>query len=346
MQAIRLHPAPSLSTRYSPANPAPSSALHLDRGVPIPKPSQPGDVLVRVKATTVIRDMLTWPETYHRTYHILGHDFAGVVADIFSGADDDGDDSSTTTAPNLKVGDEVFGMSHANRASAWAEYVLVTVDEVVRKPSCLAWEDAAALPLSAQTAYEALFVHAGLTPLFTQEKRDSTKRVLITGAAGSVGVYLVQLAAAAGQYVVAATSSNARNAEFLRELCANEMIEYSAFMEMKKQSFDIIIDCVGGDVLAGCWEFVVSGGSLITVDSSSFDFVEENRKRGASREDIKTLFFIIEGSATALRTLSGLVERGALRSFVARSFPLEKIQEAYDYANGRYDGRGKIVLTV
>lgn len=152
MQAIRVHPAPPESSPYSPFNPAPSTALQLDHDVPIPRPSQPGELLVRIKATTIIRDMLTWPETYTHEYAILGNDLAGIVTEVFS------PDSK------FKPGDKVFGMADVDRAATWAEYAVVKEHEVALKPTALTFAQAAALPLSAQTAYEALFEHTGPPP--------------------------------------------------------------------------------------------------------------------------------------------------------------------------------------
>ncbi|KAL1859298.1 hypothetical protein Plec18170_002414 [Paecilomyces lecythidis] len=338
MQAIRLHPAPPESTPYSPSNPAPSTALQLDHDVPIPVPSAPGELLIRVKATTVIRDMLNWPETYAHEYTILGNDVAGIVTEVFS------------SASKFKPGDEVFGMADADRAATWAEYTIVKEDEVVHKPATLTFAQAAALPLSAQTAYEALFEHARI-PLPTVEEflsRPATKRnhrTLITGAAGAVGVYLVQLAAAAGERVVAASSSNARNGEFLRDLGGDEVVEYSMLDGFLGQ-FDVIIDVVGGEVLAKCWDYVAETGVLVSIDSASFKFVEEHEMRGLRKVGVHALFFIVKGSPDRLRYIAELAGVGALRSFVADIYPLARAREAYDLANGRFYGRGKVILTV
>ncbi|KAF7526866.1 hypothetical protein PCG10_003420 [Penicillium crustosum] len=350
MQAIRVHPAPPSAAPYSPTNPAPTTALHNDQ-IPIPTPTAPNQLLIQIKATTIIRDMLTWPETYYQPYTIPGHDFSGIVASV--------PPDSTTT---LKPGTSVFGMTSADRGSTWASYALVTTDEVALKPESLGWEEAAALPLSAQTAYEALFVHAGLQPPLLggsaqsgpqnhQEKDDQQacqlgKRVLITGASGGVGIFLVQLAARAGMHVVAASGSVVRNGEFLRELGADEVVEYADLERGQEGRFDVVVDSVGGEILERCWGFVKEGGALISVDSASFDFVEAHEKRGLKRDGIKALFFIVEGSGEVLGALSELTARGELRSFVAASFGIDRVREAYDYANGRFDGRGKVVLTV
>ncbi|CAI7661277.1 unnamed protein product [Penicillium bialowiezense] len=323
MYAIRVHPAPSSCDPYSPTNPAPSSALQLDEGISVPKPSKPGELLIRLKATTVVRDMLTWTETYSHEYAIIGNDFSGIVVDVCGSSD------------KFKIGDEVFGMTHVDRAAAWAEFTIATEEEIALKPKDLTWEQAAALPLSAHTAYEALFVHAGIAVPSVDvalknksQPRPSGQRILITGAAGAVGIHLVQLASAAGLHVVAATSSDPRNRDFLHSLGANKTIEY-AFLDAYQSEFDFIIDAVGGDVL---------------VDSASYDFVQEHEKRGLRKPSVRALFFIVAGGSSSLQYLAKLAERGILQSLVIRTYPFEDVQEAYEFANGRHTGRGKVVL--
>ncbi|KAJ6103481.1 secondary metabolism biosynthetic enzyme [Penicillium sp. IBT 16267x] len=338
MQAIRVHPAPSGSPPYTPSNPAPSTALILDHDVSIPMPSQPGDLLVRVKATTIIRDMLTWPETYAHEYAILGSDISGVVTEVFS------------PTSKFKPGDTIFGMTDVNRAATWAEYTLVKEDEVALKPTALTFAQAAAMPLSASTAYEALFEHACIprptvNDLSARSARMKDRRVLITGAGGALGLYLVQMAAGAGVTVVAASSSSSRNGEFLRGLGADEVVDYS-MLEEYRETFDVIIDVVGGDLLKKSWGYVKGTGVLISLDSASYDFVEEHRKLGLCKEGVRAIFFVVKGSSEALRYIADAVNVGALRSFVVDTYPLARAREAYDLANGRYSGRGKFVLTL
>ncbi|CAG8025287.1 unnamed protein product [Penicillium salamii] len=338
MDAIRVHPAASSCQPYSPSNPAPASAFHLDRKVPVPKPSRPGELLIRLKATTVVRDILTWPEKYTHEYAIIGNDFSGIVAEVY-------DENS-----DYKLGDEVFGMTHVDRAAAWAELTIATQEEIAHKPSTLTWEQATALPLSAQTAYEALFSHAGVpvpsveTALENRaEPNHPRQRILITGAAGAVGMHLVQLAAAARLHVVAATSSNARNQDFLRRLGADETIE-STVLGSYQPEYDFIIDAVGGDVLAKSWECVKDHGTIISVDSASYNFVEEHEKRGIRRLGVRALFFIVAGSSQALQYLAKLAERGFLQSLVIQTYRFDSVREVYEHANGRHTGRGKVVL--
>ena len=348
MQAIRLHPAPSSSKPYSPSNPAPPSALHLDSNIPIPEPSKAGDFLIRIKAASIIRDSLTWPETYHSEYTTLGNDFAGTVEKVFPG-----DERS-----KFKVGDEVFGMTGGDRPCTWAEYAVVNEDEIAPKPGNVTWEEAAAIPLSALTAFEALYMHAGMSvpasidyPGAKPERRFDTyekkPRVLITGASGGVGVYLVQLAHLFDLEVIAATSSNSRNEKFLKDLGTDQTVEYASFKELPGD-FDVIIDTVGGDILASCWSLVASTGTLITVDSMSLNFAEEHRKLGlsAGKESVKTLSFIVSGNLEALRSLAELAKEDQLKPFVVETFPLAEASRAYERASAKSGGYGKVILTV
>ncbi|KAL3483194.1 hypothetical protein BJX62DRAFT_220706 [Aspergillus germanicus] len=347
MQAIRLHPAPAGSEPYSVSNPAPPPALHLDT-IPIPKPSAPGEVLVKVKASTIVRDALTWPETYAHEYLTMGNDLSGIVVEVYPSSD-------PHSKPKFKVGEEVFGMTAADRPRTWAQYAVVRENEIASRPRGLTWEEAAALPLSGQTAFEALFVRGGVpvpkdvVEIRENKGRDSlkahSKKVLITGAAGGVGVYLVQLARIAGLYVTAATSSNARNEEFLRSLGANECIEYLAIRE-QRDVYDLIIDCVGGEPLIDAWKAVKGDGKLITVDSSSYNFLEEHKKQGVARQGVDAFFFIVEGRSESLEALARFADLGILEVFVLKIYPLARAREAYEYGNGRFTGRGKVVLSI
>jgi NADPH:quinone reductase-like Zn-dependent oxidoreductase len=176
---------------------------------------------------------------------------------------------------------------------------------------------------------------------------DGAKKVLVTGAAGAVGAYVVQLARLAGLHVTAATSSNARNDGFLRDIGASECVEYFALRDDEHQdAYDIVIDTVGGQPLVDAWKCVRNDdGCLVSVDSSSYNFLEEHAKRGITRDGVKALFFIVQGSQGSLGTLARWAGLGLLRVFVLDTYPLEKAQEAYERANGRLTGRGKIVLS-
>ncbi|KAL4754365.1 hypothetical protein BDW72DRAFT_166745 [Aspergillus terricola var. indicus] len=345
MKAVRVHPNSDAKHPYSPSNPAPASSLHLDT-IPVPKPGAPGELLVQVKASTIIRDTFTWPETYEREYITPGNDFSGIVAEVYD------------KESKFQVGDEVFGMLAADRPGSWAEYAIVLEEEVALKSPSLTWEEAAALPLSGMTAFEALFVHAGVNVPGDEEalrnfsgradlRSEKGKKVLITGAAGAVGMYVVQLARLAGLYIAAATSSNQRNAKFLRDLGADETVEYTALQtDAHRNAYDVVIDTVGGEPLVNAWGCVRDGGNLVSVDSSSFNFVEEHTSRGIARDEIKALFFIVRGGRQSLDALARLAKLKILKIFVLDVYPLAKAREAYEIANGRLSGRGKIILSI
>ncbi|MCJ1448417.1 MAG: hypothetical protein MMC23_008932 [Stictis urceolatum] len=135
MQAIRIQSNQADEpTPFSPADPAPSSALGLNYDIPIPRPNKSGEMLVRIRAASIIRDTLTWPEMYHHPYAIPGNDFAGTIVSVYENRGYD------TNIPNsFSPGDEVYGMSHANRPCTWAEYAVVKVDEAAPKPKTLSF---------------------------------------------------------------------------------------------------------------------------------------------------------------------------------------------------------------
>lgn len=328
MKAVRIDYIQPSGERYNAAVPAPTSAIRME-DVAKPQLSQPNHLLIQIKATTVIRDSLTWPELYASPPAHMGNDFAGIVTKVHPDNHD------------FKHGDEVYGMTQADRGGTWAEFAVVTTEEANLKPQSLSWAEAAALPLSALTADQALFVHAGL-----EVEARQPKRVLVTGAAGGVGMFVVAYAAAAGHHVVAATSSNARNEKFVRSVGAAEVVEYGHVDSQDK--FDVVIDTVGGEVLASCWKAVQNDAYLISVDSASWNFVEEHKKSGlsAGKDDVKAKFFIVEPSRESMRRISAAVETKAIEGLVAKAMPFEQAKEAYELSATRGYGRGKIVLEV
>ncbi|KAM0428526.1 hypothetical protein ACHAPT_006886 [Fusarium lateritium] len=327
MLAVRIQSS-QVQEPYSASNPAPPSALVLENHVPIPE-LKSGQVLVRVHATTVTRDELTWPESYHHELRIPGYDFSGVVERVCEEG-------------RFAPGDEVYAMVSTKRGSTWAEYAIAEEDEVALKPKNLTWAESVTVPLSALTAWQALFVQAGvLEPDFDAAAKEPTGRtLLVTGSSGAVGSYIVQLGVHAGLRVVAASSSTERNGDFLRSLGAHEVVQYTE-LNTTKRSFDVIIDTVGGKPLAQSWDLVTDDGRLISADSSSFDFA---KAPPAGKEHVKAVFFIVEPSGQQLSKLARALELGYVRPFLAEMFPITEAREAYEKASRRMDRRGKVVL--
>ncbi|KAK9321078.1 hypothetical protein V1517DRAFT_327383 [Lipomyces orientalis] len=349
MRAVRIHQ--NETARFSADNPAPPSALVLDSNIPVPQITRNQEVLVRVRATTVTRDELTWPETYKSECAIPGHDFSGTVVEVYS-LDETPD---TDVTQRFNPGDEVYGMTESSGSgSTWAEYAVVRLNELALKPKRLDWAQSATVPMSALTAWQALFEKAGIpSPDFNQSSTNVAHegqpkgRILITGATGAVGTFLVQLAALAGLHVVGCSTSNARNGEFLRSIGAIEVFEYNE-LERTRGDYDIIIDTVGGTILEQCWSLVKDDGVLITIDSSSYDFVEKHRRCSftTGKEGVTAVFFIVEPSRPQLEQLAMAMDLNLLRVFVAQALPLEEAAKAYELANERATRRGKIILTV
>lgn len=328
MKAVRIQYTQPSGAHYTAATPAPTSAIHIT-AIAKPHSPQPGHVIIQTKATTVIRDSLTWPELYANPPAHMGNDFAGIVTEVHP------------SEREFKPGDEVYGMAHADRGGTWAEYAVVTTEEANLKPQCLSWAEAAALPLSALTADQALFVHAGLSVDAPQPKR-----VLVTGAVGGVGMFVVAFAASAGHHVVAATSSNARNEEFVKSMGHAEVVEYG---QLESQGeFDVVIDTVGGDVLASCWKLVRDDAHLISVDSASWNFVEEHKTKGlpSGKEGVQVKFFIVEPSRDSMKRISAAVEAQGIKGLAAKTMPFDQAQEAYELAATKGYGRGKVVLVL
>src|SRR6059036_1454857 len=246
MKAIRIH-----------GRGGPDHLVYED--APQPHPG-PGEVLVRIHATGVIATELQWDETYQtatgspRTLPIPGRDLSGVVEEIGQGV--------TTFSP----GAEVYAMLGYGRDGAEADYTIALPDELAPKPHALDHVQAAAVPLSALTAWLALFEHARL---------EAGQTALIHGGAGGVGVFAVQLAHWAGAHVIATAS--ARNRDFLHELGANEVIDYTTTrFEEVVHEVDLVFDTVGGDTLQRSWQLIKPGGVLVTIVSPPPSF--ENAK--------------------------------------------------------------------
>jgi NADPH:quinone reductase-like Zn-dependent oxidoreductase len=280
----------------------------------------PGEVLVRVYATGVIPTELYWVPTYEtssgekRFLPIPGHDVSGVVEEVGSGV---------TT---LARGTEVYGLTSFERDGAEAEYTIALPSELAPKPDSLEHVQAAAVPLSALTAWQALFTHAGLT---------AGNSILIHGAAGGVGVFAVQLARWAGAHVIA--TGSATNREFLQELGANEIIDYKTkCFEDVVHNVDIVFDLVGGDTLKRSWQVIKSGGVLVTVVSPRPSFEE------ARAYDVRPTWFVVEPNHDQLIKIGELVDAGHIRTIVEQILPLSQARLAYE----QRPSRGKTVLHI
>ncbi|MFD8334485.1 NADP-dependent oxidoreductase [Streptomyces solisilvae] len=253
---------------------------------------------------------------------ILGWDVSGVVEEVGFGV--------TTLAP----GDEVYGMPWFPRAAgAYAEFVTAPSRHFARKPASVGHVEAASLPLAALTAWQALVDTAGV---------KAGQRVLVHAAAGGVGHLAVQFARHLGAEVVA-TAREPRHA-WLKELGADEVIDYTRQpFEDVTGDIDVVIDLIGAldDTDARSVSVTRPGGLVVAIPGG----VSERLATVAAQAGVGTSPFLVEPDATALHTIAGLVDSGAVRVEVERTFALEEAAEAHRLGETNRT-RGKLVLTV
>jgi NADPH:quinone reductase-like Zn-dependent oxidoreductase len=294
--------------------------LHVER-VDRPEP-RPGEVLVEVHAAGITPTELTWDPTWttkegvSRLPIIPSHEVSGVVVAA-------GDRSATQD-----VGADVYGLIDFFHNGAAAEYVSVRAEDLATKPRSVDHLHAAALPLSALTAWQALFRHAQLQP---------HQRLLVHGAAGGVGSYAVQLGRNAGATVIGTASAG--DEQLVKGLGAHEVIDYKTQrFEDAVTDVDVVFDTVGGDVQRRSWKVLKPGGDLVSiVEQPSAELAEEHHARG--------VFFIVEPNGNDLTAIADLVDNGELTPIVSAVFPLREGPAAY--VTGLRDHvPGKIILDV
>jgi NADPH:quinone reductase-like Zn-dependent oxidoreductase len=281
-----------------------------------------GEVLVEVHAAAITPTELTWDPTWtdeqgkSRLPIIPSHEISGVVAKV------------GTDALNIAAGDQVYGLIDFFRNGAAAEFMIAKVAELAPKPRSVDHLHAAAIPLSALTAWQAFRTHAFLR---------AGQRVLIHGGAGGVGSFAVQLAKHFGAETIA--TSSAGNADFVKSLGADSVLEYDRRpFEENLKDVDLVLDTVGGETLDRSWRVVRRGGALISV-------AEEPPAAQAKRFGVSGKFFIVEPNRGQLVELAKLVDDGRLKPIVSETFPLSAARRAYE-AGSRGHLRGKIVLRV
>jgi NADPH:quinone reductase-like Zn-dependent oxidoreductase len=285
-----------------------------------PQPAE-GELLVRVCASGVTPTELLWYPTTHtkegesRTSAVPGHEFSGVVAALGQGVND------------FNVGDEIYGMNDWFADGATAEFCLTQPQSITLKPKRLTHELAATVPIGALTAWQGLLERA---------KIRSGERVLVHGAAGAVGLFAVQLAHLHGAYVIATAS--ARNVEFVKELGADEVIDYkTSRFEDRVENVDVVFDGVGGETLDRSWAVLKPNGRMITIAANS---------EGTTDQRVKDAFFIVEPNKKQLLEITKLIDAGTLNTFVSAVVPLAEASIAYSKAVPDALGYGKVVIAV
>jgi len=287
--------------------------------VPRPEPKE-DEVLVRVIASGVNpADPLTLSGKYAREFGthlplIPGYDIAGVV------------EKTGAKVTNLKAGDAVYG--YPTFGGGWAEYITVKQWEVAAKPKTLNFAEAAAVPMGALTAWQALVDTAQLHPGQT---------ILVHGGSGGVGSFAVQIAKARGARVIATAST--ANQDLLKQLGTDVAIDYTKtrFEDVAKD-VDAVLDPVGKETLARSYGVVKKGGIVMSLVARP-DPVELE-KRG-----IRGAAISVHPDAEDLAEIARLIDAGKIKPVVTEVLPLSEAIAAQRQAETHHT-RGKLVLRI
>jgi NADPH:quinone reductase-like Zn-dependent oxidoreductase len=298
----------------------PPEVMKFER-VPRPEPG-PGEVLIKVEAAGVgpwdgwIRaGKSALPQPLPLT---LGSDLSGEIVNV-------GPEVS-----ELRVGDQVYGVTNPRFIGAYAEYALASAGMVSNKPASLTHVEAASAPVVSVTAWQALFDHAQL---------KAGQTVVIHGAAGNVGSYAVQLARHAGVQTIATVGTD--DTSFMRDLGANTVIDYrTQRLEEEVRDADAVIDLVGGETQDRSFQVLRRGGKLISA-------VSRPNQDLAERYGVEASFFLVNVTRQYLTEIARLVDGGKLRTNVRAVLPLADAREAHFMLERvRPQPKGKIVLAV
>jgi NADPH:quinone reductase-like Zn-dependent oxidoreductase len=298
----------------------------------VPTPTIAGDeILVKVKSTAV--NHLDLVEASGTARQILPIDLPWIPGHEFSGFVEQVGRDVTAYVP----GDAVFGISGMG---SYAEHLAVKPATMTRKPSNLSFEEAASVPVAAQTAWQGIF---------TQGHLDRGQTILIHGGAGAVGGYAVQLAAHAGATVIATASGD--DEPYLISIGASRVIDYRAvpFETVLREKVDVVFDLVGGDTQTRSFLVLKEGGHLV---ASTQPVLQEE----ATRHRVSGVMMRLAPSADGLGRIARLLEEGTIRPDVARVYALQDAAQAWkDIADSRSPkgpgaarrrSHGKIVLRV
>ena len=271
----------------------------------VPTPTIARDeILVKIRSTAVNHlDLVEASGTARQILpidlpRIPGHEFSGVVEQI--GSDVEG------WAP----GDAVFGTTTG--MGAYAEYVAVKASAIARKPSNLSFEEAASVPVAAQTAWEGIFTHGHL---------EKGQTILIHGGAGAVGAYAVQLASHAGATVIATASGG--DEAYLKSLGASRVIDYRAaqFEKVLREKVDAVFDLARGDIQKSFF-VLKEGGHLVSG-------VQPVSQEETAKHRVSGVMMRLAPSGETLSKIGRMLEEGTIRPDVATVYALQDAAQAW-----------------
>lgn len=272
---------------------------------------------------------------------VMGNELSGVVEAV------------GPAVTRFACGDRIFARVDKNDMGAFAEYALVREEHAAFMPTSLDFATAAAVPLAALTALQALRDELHL---------KAGDRVFIPGGAGGVGTFAIQLAKRYGAHV--ATTASPRGEALVRRLGADVVIDYSRErFESRIKDYDCAFDLLGGDTLDRTCAVIKPGGRIVSVSgmpepmtarkdlgrgsglAALFWIASLKTRLRAARFGVSYRYLFMHASGTGLTELASLIDSGELEVVVDRVFPLSEAGEAIAYVEtGR--AKGKVVLKV
>ena len=278
--------------------------------VPDPEPGD-GEVLIRVRAAGVnpvdwkYRSGIAEPELPA----ILGHEASGVV--------------EASNSDRFSEGDEVFGYA---ASGGYAELATTPATAIAFKPEALSHEEASTIQVAAQTAWQSLFDVAGL---------ESGQTVLVTGAAGGVGHYAVQLKRAGARVI---GTGSARNRDFVLGLGADDYVDYTEQDVAEAISdVDVAFDTVGAET-EKLVATVRDGGFIVTIASAP-------PEEAAKERDIRAAIHVTKPNPDELGGIADLMAADEVRVVIQELIPITEARRAHELSEAGHV-RGKLVLSV
>ena len=294
--------------------------IHEDAPLPV---AADDEVLIRVHAAGVnpvdwkVREGHLEDLLHHNLPLVPGWDVSGTIVEY---------GSKVMTFQN---GDEVFAHTDLTRDGAYAEYIAVKAASITLKPESLDHVQAAAVPLAALTAWQALFDLA---------KLSAGQKVLIHAAAGGVGHYAVQFAKWVGAHVIGTASG--KNIDFLKEIGVHEAIDYTTTVfDDVVNDVDVVFDTLSGDTRDRSWKVLKKDGILVTT------LPPPPPEEITDQYGVRASFVFVQPNASELGEIAVLIDSGHVKPFIHKVLPLSEAWQAHDLSQTGHT-RGKIVLKV
>jgi len=304
------------------------------------------EVLVEIHATALnqldgkIRDGAFKPILPYKPPFLLGHDLAGMVVSVGAGV------------RRFKVGDAVYARPRDGHIGTFAERISVNEADLALKPDNLSMEEAASLPLVALTVWQVLVERAQL---------KAGQKILIHAGSGGVGTIAIQLAKYLGATV--ATTTSAANADLVRSLGADVVIDYKTqdFSTMLR-GYDVILNSLDARTLEASLKVLKPGGKLISISGPPdpafakkqglnvilrlvLRLLSASIRRKAKRANVDYSFLFMRADGGQLKRIAKLIEDGTVRPMIDRVYPFQELNAAMAYVDsGR--AKGKVVVSL